>query len=113
MLGVALPARLLTGGGLLEPELVLVLCLVPPGVFLLAARLPRRMLVATLAVTLAGSMLPVSLPRGAIGCGPITFATLDESWPSIVYLGVLVVFPSLALEGLHRVARRERSRVSG
>lgn len=113
MLGVALAASLPGGGGLLEVLLILVVVLVPAGVFALATRLPKRVLGMAIAVTLAGSMLPLVLPRDAMGGGPITFATLAESWRALAYLGVLVVFLGLALEGLRRFLRSDRSRGSG
>ncbi|MBP0462643.1 hypothetical protein J5Y09_01850 [Roseomonas sp. PWR1] len=109
---VALAASLVGGGGLPEALLIVVLVMLPVGVFALATRLPDRVLGAVVAVTLAGAALPMVLPADAMGSGPIDFSTLAERKGLLAYLGVLVVFLGLALEGLRRLARWERSRGS-
>ncbi|WP_198378665.1 hypothetical protein [Neoroseomonas rubea] len=112
VLAVALAASLLSGGGPLEMLLILVVVLVPVGVFAAATRLPDRVLGAAVALTLAGAGLPLVLPADAMGSGPIDVASLAERKGLVAYIAVLVVFLGLALEGVRRVARWERSRGS-
>ncbi len=54
---------------LLEMLVILLLLLMPAGVFVLATRLPKRVLLAGLVLTLAWAMLPLVLPHDAMGSG--------------------------------------------